>query len=461
MRSSANPELLVSPPASPLASPPSGVLPRSPLLRNTLASVVDLLTSLPEWRGVLATSELDQAVVFRRPPPWREASAAAGGARPVEVRGRDIDRIRRWLEENTGLVVSKQNAVDAVRIVADDHAFHPVRDSLAGLAWDGVPRAARWLEDFAKVRPKDEEHARLVRNLAAKWLVACVARAMQPGCKVDTLLILEGPQGIGKSTALATLAGREYFSDAAIDFGSKDACQVIQGAWIFELAELGALLRQNESVVKAFLTRAVDRFRPPYARAVENVPRSVVFAGTVNHGGYLTDTTGNRRFWTVRCEGPIDIPGLAAAKEQLWAEAVHLYRGSEAWHLGEDDEAVLREEHEERLETDPWEEAVARWLAGPPAARRPVTMDEILTEALGLRTQSKNSVVTRRVSRILATLGYERRRRSGGPRSYFYVPAGTDGAEPALPSRRPAVPVGASEPFGLTCLVPPRTGARS
>ena len=260
-------------------------------IRNTLASVVDALESLPAWAGVLAASELDQRVVFRRPPPFGDAERDGDGARAASeqpfltrpLRDRDVDRIRHWFETRAGAVLSKQNVIDAVRIVAYRIAFHPVRDYLQALSWDGVPRADRWLEDFASVRPTSDEHAGLVRSVARKWLVSCVARAVRPGCKVDTRLILEGRQGIGKSRALEALAGARFFSDAAIDLASKDACQTIQGVWIFELPELDALLRRETSTVKAFLSRSTDRFRVPYGREPENVPRSLDFAGTFNH----------------------------------------------------------------------------------------------------------------------------------------------------------------------------------
>ena len=403
------------------------------LLRNTLASVVHALESLPEWAGVLASSELDQRVVFRRAPPLPAPDAALAGS---AVRDRDIDRIRHAFEESHGVVLSKQNVVDAVRIVADRHAFHPVREYLEGLSWDGIPRAERWLEDYACVHPAADAHGhtRLVRSVARKWLVSCVARAMRPGCKVDTMLILEGRQGIGKSRALAALAGERFFCDAAIDFGSKDACQTLQGVWIFELAELDAILRRDPSVVKAFLSRPTDRFRVPYGRAPENVPRSVVFAGTVNHGSYLRDTTGNRRYWVVRCDGPLDVDGLSAARDALWAEATHLYRRGETWHLGPEDDALMAAEHETRLEIDPWEEALSAWTASRATrdGELPFTMNDALESALGLKTSSKNSSVTIRVSRLLSQLGYERRRRAARPRGYHYV------RRDVPPSQRPS-----------------------
>jgi len=414
MTQTRNPNLYVVPPPAP--SPP----PLAPL-RNTLASVVDALTHLPEWRGVLASSEFDQRIVFRRAPPWSGTEATPFAPRPL--RDRDIDRMRHWFEESMGAVVSTPNVASAIRIIGDQNAFHPVREYLGGLAWDGVPRAARWLENYAAVHPTSEAHAGLVRSVAKSWLLSCVARAQRPGCKVDTMLILEGQQGIGKSTALATLAGKGFYCDSAIDFASKDACQTIQGVWIYELAELDALLRRETSVVKAFLSRASDRFRVPYGRAPETVARSVVFAGTVNHGDYLRDTTGNRRFWVVRCEGPLDIEGLAAARDMLWAEAAHLYARGEAWHLGAADEALMQGEHEARVETDPWEETIHAWTTAHAgrAGDAPVTMNEILESALGLKAQSRNSGTTRRVSQILGRMGFERRRRNTLPRTYHHV----------------------------------------
>jgi predicted P-loop ATPase len=240
------------------------------------------------------------------------------------------------------------------------------------------------------------------------------------------MLILEGRQGIGKSRGLAALAGERFFSDAAIDFASKDACQTIHGVWILELAELDAILRREPSTVKAFVSRSIDRYRPPYARAPENVPRSVVFAGTVNHGSYLSDQTGNRRYWVVRCDGTIDVEGLRAARDALWAEATHLYRAGERWHLGAGEDALMEDETEARTLGDPWEERLAAWTAAR-AEREDepsFTMEDVLTQALGLQVSSRNARVTGRVSRLLGRLGYERRRRNTVPRSYHYVRSG-------------------------------------
>ncbi len=401
-------------------------------VKNTLAGVARALTHLPEWDGVLAASELDQRIVFRREPPFSSPSGDLAGK---PVRDRDLDRIRRWFEDALGCALSKQHVIDAARIVADDHAFHPVREYLSGLAWDGRPRVDRWLEDYCAVVPASEAHARLIRSVARRWLVACVARAMKPGCKVDTVLILEGRQGIGKSTAFATLAGDGFYCDSAIDFSSKEACQTIQGVWIFELPELDALLRHDPSLIKAFLSRSADRFRVPYGRTPENVPRSVVFCGTVNHGGYLRDRTGNRRFWVVPCADRLNVEGLAAARDALWAEALHLYETGEPWHLSPEHEALMHNEHDGRLESDPWEEVLSAWtsLRGD----LPFTMNELLESALGLKSSGKNPRVTARASQLLSRLGFERRKRSALPRTYYYARASLPSPADVPSSDRP------------------------
>jgi hypothetical protein len=151
-----------------------------------------------------------------------------------------------------------------------------------------------------------------------------------------------------------------------------------------------------------------DRFRPPYGRVPEGVPRSVVFCGTVNHGGYLKDRTGNRRFWVVRCSGRLDPEGLGVARDALWAEAQSLYDAGESWHLAPDEEARMREEQAARVEGDPWEDLIAAWTVR--RGGETFTMNELLEAGLGLSAHGRNPRVTSRVSRILEGLGFERRR---------------------------------------------------
>ena len=208
-------------------------------------------------------------------------------------------------------------------------AMHPVRDYLTALVWDGISRLDSWLITYL-----DAEDTPLIRAIGSRWMISAVARIMQPGAKVDHMLILEGPQGGKKSSALKTLAGAEWFTDELAEIGSKDAAQQMRGIWIIEIAELDAISRAEVSRIKAFLTRTTDRYRPPYERYVVEVPRQCVFAGSVNPETYLRDETGNRRFWPVRC-GSIDIDALRHDRDQLWAEAVARYRQGAIWWLDE------------------------------------------------------------------------------------------------------------------------------
>ncbi len=194
-------------------------------------------------------------------------------------------------------------------------------------------------------------------------MISAVARIMRPGIKADHMLILEGPQGAKKSSALKALAGEEWFTDELAEIGSKDAAQQMRGTWIIEIAELDAISRAEVSRIKAFLTRTIDRYRPPYERYVIAVPRQCVFAGSVNPDTYLRDETGNRRFWPIRC-GVIDLDALQSQRDQLWAEAVARYREGAVWWLNEPELiALAKGEQEQRYQGDAWDTRIDRWLA--------------------------------------------------------------------------------------------------
>ncbi len=387
---------------------------------DSLSGIVEMLSRSPEWDGVFAWNEFEHGVVFEREPPFGDIAR-----RGDTLKDEDITRVRLWFEKVHQVVVKKQNVLDAIRIVAWCSRIHPLRTYLESLTWDGTSRVDTWLEDFVGVKPTSPDHARLIRSVARKWLISCVARAMKPGSKVDAMLILEGRQGIGKSKCLAALAGERFFSDSLIDFRTKDACQNIQGVWIYELAELDALLRSENSTAKAFLTRSFDKFRAPYARTPMVIPRSTVFAGTINHGSYLKDHTGNRRFWVVRCGDAIDVDGLGTARDQLWAEARVLFEKGEPWHLSASNERLMRDEHEDRLVVDPWHEEIAEWVSNH--GDKPFAVEAVLEGVLKLTSATRNPSVTRRVNHILERLGFERQRRSfgAGRRVYRYVRTST------------------------------------
>src|SRR6185312_14122467 len=229
----------------------------------------------------------------------------------------------------------------------------PIRSYLESLRWDGIERLDSWLCTYLGV--EDTTYAWAV---GARWLISAVARIYRPGVKADCCLILEGPQGTRKSTALKTLAG-PYFTDELADLGSKDSALQTRGVWIIELSELDTLSRSEVGRIKAFMSRTTDRFRPPYGKRLIESPRQCVFAGTVNHSTYLRDDTGARRFWPVVC-GCIDIEQLARDRDQLWAEAKARFDQGSVWWLDTAAlTAVAAQEQAHRFESDPWQELVA------------------------------------------------------------------------------------------------------
>jgi predicted P-loop ATPase len=389
------------------------------------ANVIIALTSDPVFAGVLAFDEFAQEIVVRRPLPWD----SAGAIFPREWDDSDDIRTAEWLQLR-GVNVAPVVVGRAVGAVAREHRIHPVRDWLDTLRWDGTSRIETWTSTYLGADPSDLHHA-----MGALWLISAVARIYRPGVKADHMLILEGPQGAKKSTALKVLAGEHWFTDELPELGSKDAALHMQGVWIVEIAELDAIGRAEVSRIKAFLTRTTDRFRPPYGRYTVEVPRQCVFAGTVNPDTYLRDETGNRRFWPLRC-GAIDIPALARDRDQIWAEAAHRFKGGAIWWI--DHPALLSEAkaaQDARYQADAWDARIDRWLthdvrrvnrgfAGIDDWRneeleraepiRDVSVGEILEGALGIEPGKWTKVDQMRVAAWLKSREWEKYRRSKG-----------------------------------------------
>jgi predicted P-loop ATPase len=346
----------------------------------------------------------------------------AGGVYPRVWEDIDDLKLVEWLQRR-GVPVTRQVVEQAIPVVADDYRYHPVREWLNKLAWDGTARLDFWLQGILGV--EDSEY---VRAVGSKFLISAVARVYQPGCKVDSVLIFEGEQGIGKSKALRVLFD-PWFTDSVQDFESKDSIMQIHGVWAVELAELGALNRSETRRVKDFLSRTDDRYRPPYARHVMDVPRQCVFCGSSNETDYLMDPTGGRRFWPVRC-GKIDMQELLVNREQIWAEAVARYKNDEAWYLDTPELiALAKEEQADRYAGDPWETPIYEWLHLRPSNaymnrrnREEVTRAEIMTEALLIERGKWNPHDGRRISAIMTAAGWTSgmRRRDDGSKERIY-----------------------------------------
>ena len=295
-----------------------------------------------------------------------------------------------------------------------------MRNYLNAQVWDGKPRLEPWLTTYFGAEATD-----YTRAIGSRWLIQAVARIFEPGCQADYILILEGPQGRLKSTSLRTLAvNPEWYTGRISQIGSKEALIEIGGVWFIEDAEMVTLNRAASGASKQFITEPTDRYRPPYGRHTIRKPRSCVFVATINPpaGGYLKDPTGARRYWPVVCD-TIDRDGLERDRDQLWAEAVHLYRAEHPRYLETAElEALARAEQDARRIVDAWEGPVRSWVGH----RRNIGRLETVTKgALGIAPQDQTPSIQRRVVAILTSLGFTKcRPRTGkGKREHHYTRA--------------------------------------
>lgn len=383
-----------------------------PLLANALTA----LREAPEWRGVVAYDAFALVTMLLKPPPWlRDEDKWT----PKQWTDRDDALTADWLQHQ-GIGVTVNVAATAAETVAKDHSFHPIKDYLESLIWDGVERITHFAARY--LCAEDTPYHRTVSRCL---FIASVARIMRPGCKADYVPILEGAQDKGKSTAIELLF-TPWFSDDLAELGTKDAAMQVRVAWGIEIAELASMTRGEIERVKAFITRKVDRFRPSYGRRVIEVPRQSVFIGSTNSEAYLKDETGGRRFWPIRC-GNIDLKAIERDRSQLWAEAVTQFNAGTPWWITDTEiVGLVRDEQAARYVDDPWQEPVAKYLC----SQTDVGVGDVLSNLLierGRWTQSDQN----RVARCLKVLGWERHRGPRPLREWRYrrvapVESGTD-----------------------------------
>lgn len=371
--------------------------------KNTLKNVILILRG--EGGGeIFKRNEFANTEHYGLDAPWGSFSG-------MEITDIDTIRIKTWIADLYRFEPSNDRINEAIAKIADMNRYHPVREYLDRLEWDGVSRIDSWLKTYLGARAPEP----YLSAISRKVLCAMIARIYRPGVKFDHVLILEGTQGVGKSTALRKLAGEEWFTDAHINVSDKDAIMTMRSMWLIELGELSGMRSADVELLKEFVSRTTDRIRVPYGKRTENFPRQCIFIGTTNREEYLKDTTGNRRFWPVAV-GACDFKAIEADREQLLAEAKF------AWELGEplyleDPEMVkaATSEQEARSIHDTAVDVIADWLAQadsdelitPAIDRKKFRMEDVFGAGGPLADWKMNPMELKRASDALRKLGFK------------------------------------------------------
>lgn len=369
----------------------------------------------PALAGLVKFNELSRRIELQRRPAWRTSN-----------------HMREWIDDDDvalacylqgeGIPIHSEIAVSrVVHLVAYKNSYHPVRDWLRSLVWDGEPRIKDVLIEATAARgPPDYLGAVFV-----SWLVSAVARVMQPGCKADHMLVLIGDERMRKSS-FAQVLGSPWTVESNSTFGTKDAIAELEGAWIIEVAELASTLGTRWETINHFLSRQIDHYRPAYGRAVIDQPRSCVFMATTHEEKFLRSPYGNRRAWPIRC-GRIDMPLLRAEKDQLWAEAVARYDAGHQWHLTDEQEALAASVQEDHRIVSEIEEDVRgylqRCLDRIPDPKLETTVAEVFASIAGEKDRA--SVSTRKqfetqIGLAIRRAGWEYLGRKGEDRRTTY-----------------------------------------
>lgn len=299
-----------------------------------------------------------------------------------------------------------------LELIGIQRRYHPIRDWLDSLPqWDRAPRIEGLFPTYYGAKD-----SAFVRAVGKNLMIASVARIYSPGCKHDHVVVLEGGQGIGKSSSVQILFGSRWATTARADISSKDFVSGILAFWAIELSELSSLRRSQVEAIKAVISATEDDVRLPYRRDTKRYLRQCIFLATTNEDVYLQDRTGNRRFWPIRCSGDVDLEGLARDREQLFAEAVFRFKSGEDWWTVPMEEA--REEQESRVQSDAWAELIAPWLLD----KWEVTSNEIF-EYLEIEPSRRGHGESIRLGGVMKTLGWKSKkvRNPHGP-GRIYVP---------------------------------------
>jgi len=367
----------------------------------------------------LAFNQLSNGVMKTKWMPWDKDEGKRMPEGGLPWTDSDCDDLRSFLSMTRRFDISDRDIINAVRTMARWKPYHPVREYIRTVDWDGIDRLETWLIDNTSM--KDNKVNRAVSKIT---IMQAVARVFSPGCQADVVTILEGDQGIGKSSIVRILGG-EWYGDVPIDPKNKDTCLATRTKWILEISEMAVTRKSDAQELKSYLTKTTDTYRPPYGREVTDVPRQHVYIGTMNKdatGAYLDDPTGNRRYAPVDLgRGAINLAGLKKIRDQLFAEAYHrIHLGGENWHIT--DRAIIRElegEQRKRQVEDPYIGTIRNYVFENKPFR--ITATEVWEKALLGSRDKIHQGHSRRIANSLRDLGYYRKtyRFKGTPVSGF------------------------------------------
>jgi putative DNA primase/helicase len=427
-------------------------------------NVVLALMSLPEVRGHIAFNEFSNDIIKLADMPW---GSPAG-------KWTEVDELLmgEWLVRTQYFPSMPRTTLEeGMRMVATRHQYHPVREYVRGLEWDGEGRLNTWLMRSVVKDPDglSKRERRYLERVGTWFLMGMVARAMHPGCKFDYMPILEGAQGMRKSTVLNVLAG-DWFADTGFVLGDKDSLQMLQGRWLYEISELDAMARAEVTKIKAFVASKSDWYRASFDKRPREYPRQLVFAGTTNEHQYLVDGTGNRRFWPVDVTRIIDTEWVAANRDQLFAEAwARLQQGERYFPTQREELELFLPQQRARMVESPIEIRILDHLVNDvEAAAKPEVQIVKLLAAIGIDITKlgPGRFHEKQAGTALRKFGWERKRSSMPGRPWVYVrpdnwPACMDLDElEESPPQRPQAPaeVGENDARGRRRAAPAMTG---
>jgi putative DNA primase/helicase len=368
----------------------------------------------PTFSNSLALDEFSGEVIWVRDVKLRVASIESGS----KMTNRHILEMLDYAELEYGIEFKQHTMESSITTIAGREATHPVRTYLQNLYRNPSKASSldTWMIDYLKC-----EDTPLNRVIGARFLISAVARVMEPGCQADHMLVLEGSkQGEGKSSAIKVLFTDKWSSGGLKNLTDKDDKLKLRGKWCMEMGEMSVQSKSRREDVKEFITERVDTLRVPYGRSTEDYPRQCVFVGTTNESEYLEDDV-NRRYWPVKV-GTVDLKGLAAAKDSIWAEAYKRYLDGCKWYISSDETGLfddIKEAQLSRRVQDAWEEPIAEFLED----KKSTTLPEIYN-LLGLSISNIKGYESKRIFHCLKVAGWiKKQQRVDGNRIWVYTPS--------------------------------------